>query len=151
MAPSSFAPFSSPLGPLHLAPPSSIPSHTPSPSLFLSLLPSFKSKSKSKSKTLTARAHSTPRNKVEALKSLECEIDASQSTYSPLEAPRSPPPPYREAAAEGAEEDLYCEDVAADEEPTGMNRKQETKEERKRREVIEADKRIGEALKQWGL
>ncbi|GAA5919065.1 hypothetical protein JCM1841_003729 [Sporobolomyces salmonicolor] len=99
MAPSSFAPFTSPLGPLHLAPPSSMPSHTPSPSLFLSFLPSFKAKPKSKSRSLSASIHSTTRNKAKALESLECENATSESTYSPLEDHRSPPPPYREAAA----------------------------------------------------
>jgi len=69
-----------------------------------------------------------------------------ENTVNPLENDHtSPPPPY----CQSTEEDLFVEDTNID--MSEKERKKQEKLERKRRELIEADQRISEALKGFGI
>ena len=69
-----------------------------------------------------------------------------ENTVNPLENDHtSPPPPY----CQSTEEDLFVEDTNID--MSEKERKKQEKLERKRRELIEADQRMSEALKSFGI
>ena len=69
-----------------------------------------------------------------------------ENTFTPLGNDHSsPPPPYCQATVE----DLHCEDVEVM--MSEKERQKQEKLERKRRELIEADQRISEALKGFGI
>jgi len=68
-----------------------------------------------------------------------------ENTFTRSEPSSPPPPPYRQAT----EEDLYCEDLEV--KTTQKESKKQEKLERKRRELIEADERMSEALKGFGI
>jgi len=134
--------FTSPLGPLHFSHPSQSPSFVlPFPSS--SRLRSFFRPSSSSS------PRSTPRKKDKKHLSIEVEwIETEkENTCNLLENDHTspPPPPYRQAL----EEDLYVEDVEV--KMSEKDRKKHEKLERKRKELIEADKRMSEALKSYGI
>ncbi|GAA6014821.1 hypothetical protein JCM11491_002128 [Sporobolomyces phaffii] len=136
--------FASPLGPLHLCPPSQMASFVvPLPSSASSRIRSFFRPSSKP----TPSKQSSKHDKAEE-GSFEFEyVGSTTSSFTPLRpipeerqpSPSSPPPPpYRQAI----EEDLYCEDVKI---------VVESKEERKRRELIEADQQMSDALKSYGF
>ena len=72
-----------------------------------------------------------------------------ENTFTPLEESdrndSSPPPPYCQSTGE----DLYCKDVEV--KMSEKERKKQEKLERKRKELIEADNRMSEALKSYGI
>lgn len=71
-------------------------------------------------------------------------IKTKEKTFTPSE-PSSPPPPYRQAI----EDDLHCEDLEV--KMSEKERKKQEKLEKKLRDLIEADKRMSEALKGFGI
>lgn len=128
----SYSISTSPIGPIHFSHPSQSPSFVlplPSSSRLRSI---FRPSSSSKS---------TQVKKDQKQAKIEVEwIETEKNTFAPSK-PSSPPPPYRRAIGE----DLYCEDVEV--KMSEKERKKQEKLERKRRELIEADERISEALK----
>ncbi|BGP12599.1 hypothetical protein JCM10213_008736 [Rhodosporidiobolus nylandii] len=147
--------FTSPLGPLHLVHPSEQGAST------RTLFSLFR-RSGSSSKPTSPRALKKLHPSSSTLE-YTCER-ATHSTYSPSLSTSSSssssengddlaPPPYSTAA--GLEEDL----VVVEEEPvlkveTLAERKQRLKAEkleRKRQELLAADRRMDEALRSWGL
>ncbi|GAA5950945.1 hypothetical protein JCM3765_004636 [Sporobolomyces pararoseus] len=125
---------SSPMGPLHFAHPSQMTSFVVSTSRIRSLFRSSSSSSSSSSKGEISKGKKNI---------LEVEYEHRKvkgSTFTPLESEKTPssppPPPYRQAV----EEDLYCEDVIVDEEL-----------EKKRKALIEEDKRMNEQLRSIGF
>ena len=133
--------FTSPLGPVHFSHPSQSPSFVlPLPSS--SRLRSFFRPSSSSS----TKSSQSKKDK----KTLPIEVGwietEKENTFTPFENDHtSPPPPYRQAT----EEDLFVEDTNID--MSEKERKKQEKLERKRRELIEADQRISEALKGFGI
>jgi len=135
--------FTSPLGPIQFSHPSQSPSFLPLPSS--SRLRAFFRPSSSSSS-------SKPNHGKKDKKTLPIEvewIETEKDTYTPLEGndrnDSSPPPPY----CQSTEEDLYCEDVEV--KMSEKERKKQERLERKRRELMEADQRISEALKGFGI
>ncbi|GAA5993862.1 hypothetical protein JCM5350_006819 [Sporobolomyces pararoseus] len=129
--------FSSPMGPLHFSHPSQMSSFVVSPSRIRSF---FRTSSSSSSSSFSSKSKPS-KDKEEAL---EIEYDYRRvkgSSFTPLEGekhktPSSPPPSYFQAI----EEDLYCEDKVVDGEL-----------EKKKKALIEADKRMSESLKSIGF
>jgi len=72
-------------------------------------------------------------------------IEPEKNTFTPFENVSPPPPPYRQAI----EDDLHCEDLEV--KMSEKERKEQEKLEKKRRELIEADERMSEALKGFGI
>ncbi|BGP12622.1 hypothetical protein JCM10213_008759 [Rhodosporidiobolus nylandii] len=148
--------FTSPLGPLHFAHPSEQSASTRT--LFSLFRRSGSSSSKPNSSRALKKVHPSS-------STLEYTFErATHSTYSPSPCTSSSssssengddlaPPPYSTAA--GLEEDL----VVVEEEPvlkveTPAQRKERLKAEkleRKRQELLAADRRMDEALRSWGL
>ncbi|GAA6036614.1 hypothetical protein JCM8097_001252 [Rhodosporidiobolus ruineniae] len=153
MAPSPVVPFSPPLGPLHLAPATSQQATISSARAVLSSFfsrrrssASSKPSSSSSSSTAPVKAHP----KAEKL-AITLDAPVGFSSYSPSSAP---PPPYSAAASSfGTEEDLVVLDESAHPEtPSGRKaREKAEKLERKRAELIEADRRMDEELRRMGL
>ncbi|GAA5823437.1 hypothetical protein JCM5353_002148 [Sporobolomyces roseus] len=129
--------FSSPLGPIHFSHPSQSPSFVlplPSSSRLRSI---FRGASSSSKPTQAKKDKKQPEIKVEW-------IETEKNTFTPLENASSPPP-YRQAI----EEDLYCEEVEV--KMSEKERKKQEKLEKRRRDLIEADERMSEALKGFGI
>ncbi|GAA5940258.1 uncharacterized protein JCM15063_002581 [Sporobolomyces koalae] len=144
--------FQSPIGPLHMAHPSEMTSFViplPSSSRIRQFFRSNPSSSSSE--------HASKRSKKD---SLQVTYDQSsrdrKSTYTAAPAfelkrgsslPQSPPPSYLQAI----EEDLYCEDIV-DETAERSNFAPGSKVQQvKRKQVIEADHKMSEALKSFGI
>ncbi|GAA5972246.1 hypothetical protein JCM11641_002372 [Rhodosporidiobolus odoratus] len=149
--------FSSPLGPLHLAHPADQGSST---RIFFSLF--RRNGSSTKSSSSSSSASRTLKQVDPSYNSLEYTLDRSpsstysSSTISSIESHDGlVPPPY--TADNGLEEDLVV--VGEEGRPefkleTAEEKKQRLKAEkldRKRRELIEADGKMDEALKSWGI
>ncbi|GAA5972211.1 hypothetical protein JCM11641_002360 [Rhodosporidiobolus odoratus] len=148
--------FSSPLGPLHLAHPADQGSPT---RIFFSLF--RRNGSSTKSSSSSSSASRTLKQVDPSYNSLEYTLDRSpsstysSSTISSIESHDGlVPPPY--TADNGLEEDLVVDGEEGRPEfklETAEEKKQRLKAEkldRKRRELIEADGRMDEALKSWG-
>ncbi|GAA5835287.1 hypothetical protein JCM11251_006670 [Rhodosporidiobolus azoricus] len=159
---SSSPPWSSSLGAMHHAPPS-VQGET------VRALFSFFRRN-TPSATSTCSSPSSPTTKTlkkpfPSSSSLDCTIQpmGEKSTYSPLSPTSFPslaPPPYSPSANSGVEEDLVVLDVGAKEMKmvvtleTKAERKERLKQEKLekvRRELIETDKRMDEALGEMGL
>lgn len=124
--------FSSPMGPLHFSHPSHMTAFVVSPSRIRSF---FRTSSSSSSKSKPSK------DKKGALEIGYEKRKFKGSTFTSLneekeKTPSSPPPPYFQAV----EEDLYCEDKVVDGEL-----------EKKKKALIEADKRMSEQLKSIGF
>ncbi|GAA5843610.1 hypothetical protein JCM5353_007278 [Sporobolomyces roseus] len=127
----------SPLGPIHCSHPSQSPSFVlPLPSS--SRLRSIFRPSSSSKPPQTKKDKKQPKIEIEW-------FETKENTFTPLENASPPPPPYRQAI----EEDLYCEDVEVT--MSEKERKKQEKLERRRRALIEADKRMSEASKSFGI
>ncbi|GAA5823422.1 hypothetical protein JCM5353_002142 [Sporobolomyces roseus] len=130
--------FTSPLGPIHFTHPSQSPSFVlplPSSSRLRSI---FRGPSSSSKPTQAKKDKKQPKIEVEW-------IETEKNTFTPFENASPLPPPYRRAI----EEDLYCEDAEVN--MSEKERKKQEKLEKRRRELIEADERISEALKGFGI
>ncbi|GAA5887742.1 hypothetical protein JCM6882_001516 [Rhodosporidiobolus microsporus] len=168
MKPSSATPFSSPLGPLHHAPPSQ------QGETVRALVSLFhlgrRNRTASSTSSSWSSSSKTLKKPAPSYSTLECTFDpptgGEKSTYSPPSpcafSPSPPPPPYSAAAAlppSGLEEDLLIVDEVAHalgletkaERKERVRREKRAPEERERREVIEADGRMDEALRGLGL
>jgi hypothetical protein len=145
---SSCTAFTSPLGPIHHAHPSQ---QGASLRTLFSLLRRNGSSSSSTKSSSASKPSSSPL-------SLDCTLDTREkSTYTPSSATNafsSPPPPYSFAPT-GLEEDLVVlqeEEELIEESPAEKKQRLKAEKlEKKRREVLEADRRMDEALKSWGL
>ncbi|GAA5917225.1 hypothetical protein JCM8208_002644 [Rhodotorula glutinis] len=155
--------FASPLGPMHHQPPSQQATAARTLLAFLR-----RDKSSSSSTTTSAKKRSLQ---------LECTIERStKSTYTAHhvvdEASRSPPPPYtaigdEEARALSLEEDLVVLDegeegphsasplgtveVKVETKQERKEREKRDKQERKRAQLVEDDRRIGDELAKLGF
>jgi len=137
--------FTSPLGPLHFSHPSQSPS-------FVLPLPSS-SRLRSFFRSPSSSSSSKPTQNEKDKKTLPIEVEwietEKENTFTPLEESdrndSSPPPPYCQSTGE----DLYCKDVEV--KMSEKERKKQEKLERKRKELIEADNRMSEALKSYGI
>ena len=92
----------------------------------------------------------TPSKKDKETPPIEVEwIETEENTFTPLEESdrndSSPPPPYHSSI----EEDLYVEELEV--KMSEDERKKQEKLERKRKELIEADKMMSEASKSYGI
>ncbi|GAA6004371.1 hypothetical protein JCM10207_000690 [Rhodosporidiobolus poonsookiae] len=145
-------------GPLHLAHPSE------QGAAVRTLLALFRRAPSASSASKASRSDSrTLKKRLASYGCLECTLDtADASTYTPPSPTPSssscandlpPPPPYTAVLpTHGAEEDLFVlDDAPAPETPAeAKQRRKADKLERKRRELIEADRRMDEALKSYG-
>ncbi|GAA5835299.1 hypothetical protein JCM11251_006674 [Rhodosporidiobolus azoricus] len=154
-------PFSSPLGAMHHAPPSTQGESVRALFSFFRRNTSSPSSEKSSYSSSSTRAL----KKYAPSLALDCTIQTTneKGTYSPLPTTGFSclaPPPYSPSATSGIEEDLVVIDV--DEEEEKMVLKLETKAERterlkreklerKRGELVEADKRMDGALRSMAL
>ncbi|GAA6004388.1 hypothetical protein JCM10207_000700 [Rhodosporidiobolus poonsookiae] len=144
-------------GPLHLAHPSE------QGAAVRTLLARFRrSPSSSSAAKGTSSFSGTLKKRPASYAPIECTLETTDaSTYTPPSASSSscytadlpPPPPYTASPPHGgaSEEDLVVlDDTSAETLEEAKQRRKAEKLERKRRELIEADKRMGEALKSYG-
>ncbi|GAA6064666.1 hypothetical protein JCM10212_001782 [Sporobolomyces blumeae] len=162
--------FASPLGPMHLAHPSQMASHSllalrpssshtsatgPSPSSSSSAASKLKSIFRSSLKTPTPERADRKPNKLdlefEFVPTTYCPSPAQETDARYLPTYNSPPPSYHAAvgSVHGVEEDVLVIDKVdrKTKEREDKRRKTEAKERREREEMVEADRRMNVAMR----